>query len=77
MCVKRIILEKVGDDLIHVESNYDIVGMDIRVPKVDDESAQCMIALAEFLGYDPQDILNFDLTMEDDYGDIKAFNDLD
>ena len=58
--MKQITLIKCDDEAIWVTSDEDQIGTESTFNKITDESKQMMIALAEFLGYEPACLLNFD-----------------
>lgn len=57
--MKQITLIKCDDGAIWVTSDEDQNGTESTFDKITDESEQMMIALAEFLGYEPANLLNF------------------
>ena len=69
--MKQITLIKCDDGAIWVTSDENQNGTESTFNKITDESKQMMIALAEFLGYEPAELLYFDDGFEDeeDYDD--------
>lgn len=67
--MKKITLIKCDDGAIWVTSDTDQNGTESHFNKITDESKQMMIALAEFLGYEPAELLNFDDGFEDENGE--------
>lgn len=63
--MKRITLIKCDDGAIWVTSDENEIGIESYFNKIKDEDKQMMIALAEFLGYEPSSVLCFD----DGFGD--------
>jgi len=55
-----ITLKKCEDGAIWVTSDTDQNGTESTFDKITDESMQMMIALADFLGYEPAHVLDFD-----------------
>lgn len=64
--MERITLIKCEDGAIWVTSDEDGIGTESAFKKITDERKQMMIALAEFLGYEPSSVLCFDDGFEDD-----------
>ena len=64
--MKRITLIKCDDGSIWVTSDDDQIGTESKFNKITDENKQMMIALADFLGYEPSHILDFAGFMEYD-----------
>lgn len=58
--MERITLIKCDDGSIWVTSDENQIGTESTFDKITDERKQMMIALAEFLGYEPANILCFD-----------------
>ena len=56
----KITLLRCDDGAIWVTSDENIVGTETTFSKIKDEDKQMMIALAEFLGYEPGSVLCFD-----------------
>lgn len=52
-----IYLKKCDDGSIWVTSDEDPIGTESRFVKITDEKQQMLIALAEFLGYEPYELL--------------------
>ena len=67
--MKTITLTKCDDGAIWVTSDENQVGTESTFNKVVDEEKQMMIALAEFLGYEPAHILDFSGIMEYEFED--------
>lgn len=63
--MKRITLIKCDDGAIWVTSDENEIGTESYFNKIKNEDKQMMIALAEFLGYEPSSVLCFD----DGFGD--------
>ena len=64
-----ITLTKYDDNTILVSSNTEIEGTVSKFNKIKDENKQMMIALADFLGYEPSHILDFSGIMEYEFED--------
>ena len=58
--MERITLIKCDDGAIWVTSNENEIGIEVHFKKIENEAQQMMIALAEFLGYEPANVLCFD-----------------
>lgn len=70
--MKQITLIKCDDGAIWVTSDKNQIGTESTFNKITDESKQMMIALAEFFGYEPAELLYFDDGFEDeDWGARK------
>lgn len=67
--MKQITLIKCDDGAIWVTSDENQNGTESTFNKITDESKQMMIALAEFLGYEPAELLYFDDGFEDEEDD--------
>lgn len=67
--MKQITLIKCDDGAIWVTSDENQIGTESTFSAITDESKQMMIALAEFLGYEPAEVLYFDDGFEDEDGD--------
>lgn len=67
--MERITLIKCDDGAIWVTSDEDQIGTESKFNKITDEQEQMMIALADFFGYEPAQLLNFDFAdeCEEDY----------
>lgn len=63
--MERITLIKCDDGAIWVTSDENEIGTESTFKDIKDEDKQMMIALANFLGYEPLGVLCFD---EDDEG---------
>lgn len=61
----QITLIKCDDGAIWVTSNENEIGIEVHFEKIENEAQQMMIALAEFLSYEPSSVLCFD----DGFGD--------
>ena len=59
--MKTIILTKTEDGVIKVTSDKNQIGTESIFDKITDESEQFIIALTDFLGYEPAELLNLDL----------------
>lgn len=66
--MKKITLIKYEDGSIWVTSDENEVGTESTFKEIKDEDQQMMIALADFLGYEPASVLCFD-------DEISIFND--
>lgn len=55
-----IYINRIDENALWVTSDEDAIGIEISFEPGMDENEQCMIALAEFLGYDPASVLAFD-----------------
>lgn len=64
--MKQITLIKCDDGAIWVTSDENQVGSESTFDKITNEDQQMMIALANFLGYEPASLLCFD---DDDWED--------
>lgn len=64
--MEQITLIKCEDGTIWVTSDENQNGTESRFNKIKDEKKQFMIALAEFLGYEPAHVLEFDEPFEDE-----------
>ena len=62
----QISLIKCDDGSIWVTSDENQNGTESKFNKITDERKQMMIALAEFLGYEPANVLWFDEPFEDE-----------
>lgn len=51
---------KCEDGVIWVTSDSDRIGMECTFKQVEDPGDQMLIALAEFLGYEPSEVLNLE-----------------
>ena len=58
--MKQITLIKCDDGAIWVTSDENQIGTESTFNKITNEDKQMMIALAEFLGYEPASVLCFD-----------------
>lgn len=58
--MKRIIINKRDDGTIHITSDENLIGEESWFTKNITEPEQFIIALANFLGYEPAELLNFD-----------------
>ena len=58
--MKSITLTKCDDGTIWVTSDEDSIGTESTFNKITDEGEQMLIALAEFLEYEPVELLNLD-----------------
>ena len=58
--MKSITLIKCDDGTIWVTSDEDLIGTESKFNKIIDEGEQMLIALAEFLEYEPVNLLNLD-----------------
>jgi hypothetical protein len=58
--MERIILTKCDDGAIWVTSDENEIGTESYFDSIQDEDKQMMIALANFLGYEPSSVLCFD-----------------
>ena len=63
--MKYIRLEKCEDGVIWVTSDEDWNGIELAFEEGGDESSQMLIALAEFLGFDSDKVLNLDEETDD------------
>lgn len=66
--MKQITLIKCDDNTIWVTSDENGIGTESKFNKITDEGKQMMIALADFLGYEPANVLWFDEPFEDEVG---------
>lgn len=64
--MEKITLIKCEDGNIWVISDEDQIGIEHQFKRVKNESKQFMIALADFLGYEPANVLDFGEPFEDD-----------
>ena len=64
--MERITLIKCDDGAIWVTSDENQNGTESTFKKITDDSKQMMIALAEFLGYEPAMVLDFGEPFEDE-----------
>ena len=71
--MKQITLIKCDDGAIWVTSDEDQNGTESTFSKITDESKQMMIALAEFFGYEPAEVLYFDDGFGDEEDDDEDF----
>lgn len=62
---EKITLIKCEGNTIWVTSEENPIGTESKFNKITDERKQMMIALANFLGYEPANVLTFD----DGFGD--------
>lgn len=62
--MNKITLIKCDDGAIWVTSDENPIGTESTFDKITNEDQQMMIALAEFLGYEPASLLCFD---DEDY----------
>jgi hypothetical protein len=60
LTMERITLIRTEDDTIWVTSDENGIGTESSVKGIKDEDQQMMIALANFLGYEPLNVLCFD-----------------
>lgn len=67
--MEKITLIKCDDGAIWVTSDEDQNGTESTFNKITDERKQMMIALANFLGYEPSRILDFSGIMEYEFED--------
>lgn len=67
--MKQITLIKCDDGAIWVTSDENQIGTESTFGKITDESKQMMIALAEFLGYEPAHLLDFEGICEYEFED--------
>lgn len=58
--MNKITLIKCDDGAIWVTSDENPIGTESTFDKITNEDQQMMIALAEFLGYEPASLLSFD-----------------
>lgn len=58
--MERITLIKTEDNTIWVTSDENGIGTETEFKSIKNEDKQMMIALAEFLGYEPSSVLCFD-----------------
>ena len=58
--MKKITLIKTDDGAIWVTSDENPIGTESTFNKITNENQQMMVALAEFLGYEPANLLCFD-----------------
>lgn len=58
--MKYITLTKCEDGNIWVTSDEDQIGTESAFEQITDEKDQMLIALTEFLGYEPANVLNLD-----------------
>lgn len=58
--METITLKRLDEDTIWVTADVDQVGTESTFKEIRDEGAQMLIALAEFLGYEPTELFNFD-----------------
>lgn len=58
--MERITLIKCDDGAIWVTSDENEIGCENYFENIKDEDKQMMIALAQFLGYEPMSVLAFD-----------------
>ena len=58
--MKSITLIKCDDETIWVTSDEDLIGTESKFNKITDEGERMLIALAEFLEYEPVNLLNLD-----------------
>lgn len=58
--MERITLIKTEDNTVWVTSDENGIGTETAFKDIKDEDKQMMIALAEFLGYEPSNVLCFD-----------------
>lgn len=65
--MEKITLIKCEDGAIWVTSDENQIGTESTFKKITDEKKQMMIALAEFLGYEPSHLLDFSGIMEYDF----------
>lgn len=56
----KITLIKTEDNTIWVTSDEDANGIESKIDRYYDDGQSMLIALAEFLGYEPLELLNFD-----------------
>ena len=70
--MEKITLIRCDDNTIWVTSDENQIGSESKFNKIKDEKKRMMIALAEFLGYEPARILDFsgmyEYEFEDDEG---------
>ena len=55
-----IYINPIGDNTVWVTSEDDAIGIEVAFDPETDENERILIALAEFLGYDPKSILAFE-----------------
>ena len=55
-----IYINQIGERSFWVTSDDDAIGLEISFDRGVDENEMPMIALAEFLGYDPHEVLAFE-----------------
>ena len=60
--MERITLIKTKDNTIWITSDENELGTEVALGKIKNEDKQMMVALAEFLGYEPSSLLCFDET---------------
>lgn len=70
--MERITLVKCEDGAIWVTSDENEIGSESYFDKIKDENKQMLIALAEFLGYEPSSVLAFDDEFDDEFEDEEA-----
>ena len=58
--MERITLIRTKDNTIWVTSDKNRIGTETAFKNIKNEDKQMMIALAEFLGYEPSSVLCFD-----------------
>lgn len=58
--MEKITLIKTEDNTIWVTSDEDANGIESKIDRCYDDGQSMLIALAEFLGYEPLELLNFD-----------------
>ena len=58
--MESITLIKTEDNTIWVTSNENAIGIESIIEDGYDDGQSMLIALAEFLGYEPLELLNFD-----------------
>ena len=75
--IKQIIINRCSDGVLWVNSNFDPNGCEYNFKDTLDGRKQLMIALANYLGYEPGHILDFDGVLEYDLenGGILNFED--
>ena len=59
--MQQIILSKCDDGAIWVTSDEDQIGTESYFKRITDEKEQFLIAIAEFLGFEPAEMINLDL----------------
>ena len=67
--MNNITLIKTEDNTIWVTSDENGIGSESTFKDIEDEDQQMLIALAEFLGYEPSSVLCFD----NNSADIKCY----